>query len=277
MKNIVVAFDFSKNAIHAFNYAVKYANVFSSDIYLVWVDNASLQDNVLETIEGDVRIEKKNYLKEFSQKNEPLLKGGRIHVVLRKGKVYQEVAKVAAQYEAGLVFAGTHGVSGFEQFWIGSNAYRITTSSPCPVITIRNDYDIDREIKRILVPLDSSLETKQKLPFTGKIAEKFGASIDLLKVYNTPLKIIKKRIDEFGKEAAECLTEKNLNFEMHTIETENVAAGILKYANSVHADLIAIMTEQGTTTANKFLGPYAQQLINNAPMPVISLRSKQYS
>ena len=277
MKNIIVAFDFSKNAIHAFHYALKFANIFSSDIHLVWVDNTALQDNVMGTIDGEVRIEKKNYLKEFSAKNSHLLKTGTIHVVLRKGKVYQEIAKVAAQIEAELVVAGTHGVSGYEQFWIGSNAYRITTSAPCPVITVRSDYDIERDIKRILVPLDSSLETKQKLPFTVDLAQNFGAVIDLLKVYNTPLKIIKKRIDNFGEEAVDCLKKKEVNFEMHTIETENVAAGILKYANTNHADLIAIMTEQGTTTANKFLGPYAQQLINNAPMPVISLRSKQYS
>jgi hypothetical protein len=37
-----------------------------------------------------------------------------------------------------------------------------------------------------------------------------------------------------------------------------------------------MMTDQGTTTANKYLGPYAQQLINNATIPVLSLRAKEY-
>jgi hypothetical protein len=37
--------------------------------------------------------------------------------------------------------------------------------------------------------------------------------------------------------------------------------------------MILIMTEQGGTSGNVFLGPYAQQLINNALIPVLSLQS----
>jgi nucleotide-binding universal stress UspA family protein len=43
----------------------------------------------------------------------------------------------------------------------------------------------------------------------------------------------------------------------------------------VDADLIAIMTEQETTTANIFLGPYAQQMVNHSPIPVLSMRAKE--
>ncbi len=35
------------------------------------------------------------------------------------------------------------------------------------------------------------------------------------------------------------------------------------------------MTEQETTTANIFLGPYAQQMVNHSPVPVLSMRAKE--
>jgi hypothetical protein len=38
--------------------------------------------------------------------------------------------------------------------------------------------------------------------------------------------------------------------------------------------MISIMTEQGSTSGSMFLGPYAQQLINNSFVPVLSLQSK---
>ncbi len=276
MNDILVAFDFSKNAIHALEYALKYANILHTNIHLLWVDNTTSQENIIDTIEGEIRIEKKNYLNEIATQYKNTLHNGTISVILRKGKVYQEISKTAHQLEAELIFAGTHGVTGFEQFWIGSNAYRITTSAPCPVITIRPDYPIDREIKNILLPLDSSLETKQKLPFAIKLAQGFGATIHLLKVYNTSLNIIRRRIDGFGEEAEACVKSKDVNYVLETIEADNVSVGILKYADKRAIDLIGIMTEQGTTTANKFLGPYAQQLINNANIPVLSLRGKEY-
>ncbi len=276
MNNIIVAFDFSKNAVHALEYALKYANVFGADINLVWVDNTDSRENIIDTIDGEIRIEKKKYLNEIAADYKNKHPKVTIKVILRKGKVYQEIAKTARQLKSELIFAGTHGVTGFEQFWIGSNAYRITTSAPCPVITVRPDFPVERNIKNILLPLDSSLETKQKLPFAVKLAKGFDAKLHLLKVYNTPLQLIRKRIDRFGNDAETCVKDKEVKFTLETIEVDNVAAGILNYDEKQNIDLIGIMTEQGTTTANKFLGPYAQQLINNSPIPVLSLRAKEY-
>ena len=276
MKTLLVAFDFSKNAVHALEYAMVYANKLKADVHLVWVDNSLSDDNLVGTIEEELRIEKKNYLKKIITDYSGQFPDIYMEMHLGKGKVYQEIAKTAQRLKADIVFTGTHGVSGYEQYWIGSNAYRITTSSPCPVVTVRGNYPINHTVSQILLPLDSSLETKQKLPFTVQLADAFGAKIHLLKVYNTPLKVIRKRIDAFGEEAIEFLGKHSSNFELQTTNADNVAAAIINYAASHAIDLITIMTEQGTTTANRFLGPYAQQLINNAQVPVMSLRSVDY-
>jgi nucleotide-binding universal stress UspA family protein len=126
-----------------------------------------------------------------------------------------------------------------------------------------------------LLPLDSSLETKQKLPFAADLAKSFDATIYLLKVFNTPLSVIRKRIDKYGQDAEACLKEKKVKFVTEELEVDNVAASIIKYSREHKIDLISIMTDQDTTTAKKFLGPYAQQLINNSEIPVLSLRSKE--
>jgi len=173
-----------------------------------------------------------------------------------------------------MIFAGTHGVSGFEQYWIGSNAYRIVTQAPCAVVTIRSDYQFKTTIDRILLPIDSSMETKQKLPFVADLANTFGAVIHLLKIYNTPISVIRKRIDKYGEDAEKCLNENKVKFVTAELEAENVAVSIINYSKEHEIDLISIMTDQDMTTANKFLGPYAQQLINNSAIPVLSLRAK---
>ncbi len=277
MKNIVVAFDFSKNSIHALEYAILYANVLELEITLLWVDNSISDELVLKPIEHELRIEKKINLGKLLKIYEAKLKNGKIKVVLRKGKVYQEVQKLAKKLNADFIFAGTHGVSGYEQFWIGSNANRIVTSAPCPVVTIRNDYNFKTDINNILMPIDSSMETKQKLPFVAKLAKEFNAKIHLLQIINTPLRVIRKRIDKITLDAVECLEKEEVDFVQDTIEGSNIVATILNYIDKNELDLISIMTDQGTTTANKFLGPYAQQLINNSPIPIISLRAKEFN
>ena len=276
MKDIVIAFDFSKNSIHALEYAILYANVLKSGISLLWVDNSVTDELVLKTIENELRIENKKNLEKFAKVYEAKLKHGKITVVLRKGKVYQEVKKLAIKIDADFIFAGTHGVSGYEQFWIGSNTNRIVTSAPCPVVTIRNDYEFKNDINNILMPIDSSMETKQKLPFVAKLAKEFNAKIHLLQIYNTPLKVIRRRIDKITLDAVECLEKEDVDFIQETIEGSNVVSTLLNYIDNNDLDLISIMTDQGTTTANKFLGPYAQQLINNSSIPIISLRAKEF-
>lgn len=277
MKTILVAIDFSKNAEHALEYALVYANKLKTDIQLIWVDNILTDDSVIDSIDRETRKEKKFYMEGLVSKYQPLLKGSKISYFFKKGRVYQEIAKAAKQINADIVFAGTHGVSGFEQYWIGSNAYRIMTQSPCPLVTIRSDYKFKKTIKNILLPLDSSLETKQKLPFACELANKFGAQIHLLMIYNSPISIIRKRVEQFGKEAEKCLKERKMDYVTEHLEVSNVAASLLEYSNEKDIDLIMIMTDQGITTANKFLGPYAQQLINNSKIPVMSLRAKEFT
>lgn len=276
MKTILVAIDFSKNAEHALEYANVFAEKLDASINLIWVDNTVSDETVLDTIKGELRIEKKAYLSRLSKEFRDKVEGGKFEVILRKGRVYQEVAKTARQVGADMIFAGTHGTSGYEQHWIGSNAYRIVTQAPCPVFTIRSGYKFKGALKKILLPLDSSLETKEKLPFVADLALKFDASVYLLEVYNTPISFIRKRIDQFGVEASNCLTERGVKFSLEKIDVKNVAASIINYADKNEIDLIAIMTDQGTTTANKFLGPYSQELINNSLIPVVSLRAKEH-
>lgn len=275
MKQLLVAFDFSQNSHTALNYAINFANKTHAQLGLVWVDSTNTPDNLLN-IDYELRIEVKDHFQEIEKQYGPMLEHGKLEIILRKGKIYSEMAMVARKLEADIIFAGTHGVSGYEQYWIGSNAYRIVTSAPCPVITIRGDYVCKGCVKKILLPIDSTTETKQKLPFAAGIASFFDAEVFLLVLYNSPISVIRKRMYSYAEEAHKFLEEKGVRHSIKEIDAEQINSSILDYAVEIDADLISIMTEQGTTTANKFLGPYAQQLINNSVVPVLSIQSGQY-
>jgi nucleotide-binding universal stress UspA family protein len=62
---------------------------------------------------------------------------------------------------------------------------------------------------------------------------------------------------------------------MESVETSNLADAMIGYAREVDANLISIMTEQETSTSNLWMGPYAQQVVNHSPIPVLSIHSRE--
>jgi nucleotide-binding universal stress UspA family protein len=47
------------------------------------------------------------------------------------------------------------------------------------------------------------------------------------------------------------------------------------YAEEIMADLIVIMTEQEPQIGSFFLGKFAQQMVNNSPIPVICVPTRE--
>lgn len=275
MKTIIVAIDFSKCSVHALDYAIEIANKIKANILLVWVDNTKSDESVYPA-SISTRKEITDNFDELITKHSSKLKQGEITYKIRKGKVHIEIANQAKYSDAMLVVAGTHGVTGFEEFWIGSNAYRIVTTAPCPVITVRADYEFKKEIEKIVIPIDSSLETRQKLPFASKIAKYYNSEIHVVSLYSTTIKAVRYKVDNYTQQVVKYLEEEEIKHHVESVEAENVTNSTINYAKEIDADIIAIMTEQETTTANLFLGAYAQQMVNHSPIPVLSIHAKEY-
>jgi len=276
MKQIIVAIDFSKCSLHALEYAIQLANKINSNILLVWVDNTRSDESVYASPLDTSRKEINENFEEIIEKYSPALEKGEITHKIRKGKVHIELANQAKYSDAMLVVSGTHGVTGFEEFWIGSNAYRIVTYAPCPVITVRANYEFSTSIDKIILPIDSTLETRQKIPFTVKWAKIFDSEIHILSLYSTSIKAVKSRVDNYSKQVVKFLEEENVSYKLASKDAENITNATIKYANEVNGDIIAIMTEQETTTSNLFLGAYAQQMVNHSPIPVLSVHAKEF-
>jgi len=275
MKQIIVAIDFSKCSIHSLEYAIFLANKINANIQMVWVDATSSGESVLSPPTA-IRKEVNENFEELIATYQPQLKEGVIDFKIRKGKVHIEIANQAKYSDASIVIVGTHGVSGFEEFWIGSNASRIVTYAPCPVLTVRANYQFKSEISKIVVPIDSTLETRQKIPFSTKMAKLFGSEIHILSLYSTTIKAVRYKVDNYAKQVAKFLDEENVPYVMAIEDAENITNATIKYSSDIDADLIAIMTEQETTTANLFLGAYAQQMVNHSPIPVLSVHAREY-
>ncbi len=275
MKKILVAIDFLDCSINALAHAVSIADKAGADIEMVWVN---MPDQSKEIFKCDPDILLREVEKRFAELIEdfaPELENGKMTFKIRDGKVYKEIVAAAEEGNADLIVVGTHGSSGFEEFWIGSNANKIVSATDKPIITIRGGVDIKRPLTRIVLPLDSTVETRQKVPFTAELAKINDAEIFLLSIYTTKVDDVRYRVDTYTDQVAEYLEEEGVKFTRDAVEADNLTNSTIGYAERVDANLISIMTEQERTTANLWLGPFAQQMVNHSPFPVLSIHPKE--
>lgn len=271
MSPIIVAIDFSNTSIHALEYAIPIANKMKSDINLIWVDKFSSQESVYPDTTNENRNEaKKRFDELIHQYNKKLTKGISIDYKLKKGRIYREVDNLAKITEAELIITGAHGISGFEEYWIGSNAYKIVTYASSPVITVRHDFPIRKTIERIIVPMDQSVETLQKIPFVVRLATLFKSEVHMVTTHNSHLKSIQRLTEKVAQTALRYFQGHDIKIVEDSIVSNDLTKALLTYSLNVDADLIAIMTEQ-ETPVNILLGAQAQQLVNQSPIPVLSI------
>jgi nucleotide-binding universal stress UspA family protein len=273
MNDILVGIDFSDCSINALEHAISFARKAEKDIIMVWVNRHESQkelltyssDNIIEEVKK--RFEKliSNYKPDFKQE---------MKFEIRDGKIYKQIVKTAEEYDVSLIVVGTHGASGFEEFWIGSNANKIISFTHIPVVTIRSKIDIERDLQRIVLPIDSTPETRQKIIFTAVLAAYFKAEVHVLALYSVSSKTVHDRVDKYAKQMTDYLEEEGIKYKLISQRTDNITNSTIEYAKSIDANLIAIMTEQEHSTSNILLGSYALQMVNNSSIPVLSIHPK---
>jgi len=275
-KTILVGIDFSDCSVNVLEHAVSLADVSQSDIKLIWVNKPDNTRNLYDIASDEVLLEAEKRLEGLVSKYQPRLKNGKIEFITRKGKVYKELVAAAEDFDVFLIMIGTHGSSGFEEFWIGSNANRIVSATERPVITIRGGVDINRTIERIVMPIDSTLESRQKVPITALLAKYFDAEVHVLATHTTAVKDVRERVMDYVKQVEHYLKENQIRFVVKEIDAGNISDSVIDYATTINANLISIMDEQEKAASNIWLGPYAQQMVNHSPIPVLVVHAKDY-
>ncbi len=275
MSKIIVAVDFLEASINAFLHALSIAKTCKQDLLLVYVDKPTSEGEKFGEKNKDVAKDAKNAFEEMIPKYKAELPENKITYKIRKGKVYKEITAEAKESKASLVVVGTHGASGFEEFFAGSNANKIVSASPCPVITIRGGIDIQRPLSRIVFPVDSTLETRQKATIVGYLAKCHDAEVFILKVYRSKVKDLRQNVDLYASQVSRHFEKEGVRHQVDGVDADNLANAMIDYAKMIDANLIAIMTQQESGTSNLWMGPFAHQTVNHSPVPVLSVHPKE--
>jgi nucleotide-binding universal stress UspA family protein len=268
MKTIIVPIDLSDESLNGLNLALMLATKTGANILLAHVIVKNTGEYYEQT-EKENQLAKSKFEGILSKYKEKVNLNFTLSYIIKEGKIFKEIADLADKHEDVLTVLSTHGKSGFEELFIGGNAYKITSHSRNPVITVRRS-KIPLNIDNIVLPLDITFQTREKVPYTAELARTFGSKIHLLTIRLSNLKSIDKKLHQYAEQVAYYLDKHKIPFTVEHLHGSNLTDITLDYSRTINADLISIMTEQEKSASNLLLGNFAHQMINKAYIPVLS-------
>ena len=133
------------------------------------------------------------------------------------------------------------------------------------------------EIKKILLPIDFSVNSEKLIDFAAFFAQKFGASLSLLNVIENPAAYDGFTSAQFDEELKAAMEKKMANFvEDHkdlcgSSDTKVVIGDTVDtiLSDAEKCDLIVIGTHGYRGLEKILMGSVAERVVKNAPCPVL--------
>lgn len=271
---ILIPVDFSQVGLRAINHGAYLAKVTKGELILLHIQKkAELIDVIIPALKLKDATVITKYLKEklkdlahkISDEYEvPVIP------VVSMGNITSEIVRISKKMKAGMIIMGTQGGDSGNDLFLGSNSYRLLTKSPIPVMTVRTISPKDGYSK-ILLPIDLSSHSRQKVNLAVQLAAKFNAQLHLLGLISKGEHESKYKLDVIFKQVEKLAKAKKISCVNAIKTTPNRAKTTITYSKNIKADLIITMADQNAELSRFILGSYAHQLINDSQIPVLSI------
>jgi nucleotide-binding universal stress UspA family protein len=274
--HIIVPIDFSEQSEIALGQSYNLARATDSSITLIHVIDETLLKSVYNLFSGHnthemlLRTGIEEKLKELAE--EAKIKSGLIiNYRIEKGKIYEQITRVADELKADFIIMGTAGETTIKKKFIGSNSIRVINEAHCPVITIKGK-EHRTGCSLIVLPLDFSRETKEKVVKCIEIATFFNSSVKVVSVINTNDEFLINKLKRQLDQVVEFISSHQINATGEFLNGNDIPEEIINYSEKAQADLIIIMTQQELEWTEYFIGTASQEIINSSNIPVCSIR-----
>jgi nucleotide-binding universal stress UspA family protein len=279
IKNILTPTDFSETALLAIEHSAFLARISKADLYLLHVikisefsytiNNPAAFTNDIQDIELFTLQKLDELAKELNIKY-----GISIKTLVSKGNPSEEIEMAVNNYKIDLVVMGTHGTSGFNEYFIGSNAHKTIKKCNCPVLTIKVNTN-KLGFENIVLPVENTYHSLEKVNLTIDLAKLFASKILLLGVQHQTEEIAIKQFHLMIENVEKVILHAGLAFKTSIVNGDNLAEQTLKFAYENNANLIVVLSDHESELNDSLLGRLAKQMVNHSEIPVLSIKPKE--
>ncbi len=274
IKKILIPYDFSETAQLSLEHAVHMAQLNKAEIILLHVAESASFTTALahafsKNYEKELESEAARRLEDLAHKIH-VESGIQVRVRTAVGRIYKKIAAVAREEQVDIIVMGTHGASGYQRFSVGTNTGKVVMEATCPVISVQT-HATKIGFKKIVVPIDDSPTSRQKVNHALTMARLYGAHIHIVGLIDFSDDERKRKFHIKVEQVEEWLRKHDVSCDVHYKSGNNLARMTLDFAEETHSDLIIIMTEQETSIAGILLGTWATQVVNQSKIPVMTV------
>jgi nucleotide-binding universal stress UspA family protein len=276
---ILIPVDFSETSLLAIKHGASIAKHEKSELYLLHVVNAPfMSQNMflpIVNLEDNSGVEKIALSKLTDlAKSVKAEYGIEVQSIIKIGNPSNEITNVANEIGAALIVMGTHGYSPIEELVIGSNALKVITKANCPTMAMSIAAE-NSGYKKIVMPIDTTVNSRQKVNYTLEMAKRFNASVHAIGLLGNNEENELAGMEVVLNQVKKLAEEKGVTYQSEVLkDVKNRATATVDYINKINADLTIIMTDQDAELSGFFLGPYSQQVIHLSKVPVIAVKPK---
>ncbi len=276
IKRILIPYDFSDTAGLALEHGVFMAKLAKAEIMLLHVIEsysfASAITNAFSKTQSEyeekVESSANDKFREMADKIHHQ-SGVVVNFQTVRGKIYRAIVQSAKDSETDVIIMGTHGTSGFQEYLVGSNTYKVVSSAPCPVISVQTHAQ-KIGFHDIVLPIDNSGTSRQKVPLVIELARQYKSVVHIAGLMTFTDVDLQRRFEVKVHQVKDFVEEHEVAHTVKIFKGENPTTTLIDYSTQINADLMAIMTDQ--EGSGMFMGSAAQQLVNHSKIPVMSIR-----
>lgn len=173
------------------------------------------------------------------------------------------------KYKIDLVVMGTSGEETIQERFTGNNTEKVIKISSCPVISVRDEFDISH-FKDIVLALDIMRQANvaySAIESLKELADSFNATIHLVYVSDPAIKMTKDFEMYFNRMAQKFFLKK---FKVTILKASDEPQAVMEYAHRVNAGLIAVLKNHNGGIFRIFSHRFTDRIVKDEPTPVFT-------
>jgi len=272
MKSILVPTDFSDCAQQATEVAVRIAGRLGAQLHLLTCPNIPEGWEELSPQQRDMQPAAQQLINNATMRFAELKKAypdKEIVTSYSSGNLVQAIKKYLDQHGIQFIIMGSHGASGKNEFFIGSNTQKVVREVHCPVLVIKEPIE---DINFDKVVFASSFHENEREAFLKfkEFVKPFVPEIHLVEVHTSslfdpPYILSQQAMEEFRGLCSP------FRCETHIFRNFSVDQGIRTFAEKIGAKLIGVSNHHRHPLRRMLTGSNVEALVNHSEIPVLSI------
>ena len=273
MNSLLIPTDFSECAKYAENVGIELAKKYGAKLYLFHhVDIPSHWESMTTSEREKHSVGLKRMYAAEKSLNEiraRIPSGIEVETHLTGGNWIERVAQYAEKKNIDMIVIGSHGASGKNEFFIGSNTQKVVRMVHCPTMIIKEPIE-KLDFKKVIYA--STFDTKEKEAFLKfrNFIKHFMPEFHLLTIHTSgffdgPISLQREALKDFAELCKPFTTH------THIIDHFTIDGGIRAFAREINADLITVSNHYKRPLKRMLVGSNVETLVNHSEIPVLTI------